>query len=277
MEYLQPHYKNISIPIYCTIQKGRKVLAVPHFHEGIEIIRVNCGEVECSIGKENYICCKGDILFVPPNSVHGVLAITNDAEIQGAVFDISAVIGAKSGVPIGLILNKDRIKMPFLKNGSEFNDRINKLFCEIINMYGITNIKYELEMRAILSKLTAELIDFYYAGFDEIKEIDRLQPVIQYIKENYSDSICVSDLSKLLNVCNDHLIRLFSDTIGITPMKYINNVRLEEMQKLLTNTDISITEISYMVGFSNVNYMARVFKGVFGLTPSQYRKKSITK
>ena len=277
MEYLQPHYKSIGIPIYCTKQSGRKVLAIPHFHEGIEIIRVNSGEVECSIGKENYLCCKGDILFVPPKSVHGVLSISNDAEIQGAVFDMSAVIGPNSSVPVDLILNKDRIKMPFYRDGSEFNNRINKIFSEIVDRYNISNIKYELEMRALLCKLTAELVDFYYDGFDEIKEIDRLQPVIRYIKENYRETISISDLSKLLNVCNDHLIRLFNDTIGITPTKYINNVRLEEMQKLLTNTDISITEISYMVGFSSASYVSKVFKEIFGVTPSQYRNKSIVK
>ena len=55
----------------------------------------------------------------------------------------------------------------------------------------------------------------------------------------------------------------------------MNNVRLEEMQKLLANTDKSITEISYMVGFSNINYMSKVFKGVFGLTPTQYRNRRV--
>lgn len=277
MEYLQPHYASIGVPIYCTKQSGRWVLAIPHFHEGIEIIRVNTGEVECSIGKKNYICTKGDIVFVPPYSVHSVLSVSDDAEIQGAVFDISAVIGPNAYAPIDLILNKDRIKMPFHRLGSELNDRINALLREILDRYQISNIQCELEMRAILCKLTAELVGFYYASFDEIREIGRLQPVIGYIRENYKYSIRTSDLSKLLNVCNDHLIRLFNGTMGITPTKYINNVRLEEMQKMLVHSDASITEISYMVGFSSVNYMSKVFKEAFGLTPSQYRKRSITK
>ena len=143
MKYLQPGYNSVGIPIYCSKQAGRKILAIPHFHEGIELIRVNCGKVECSIGKETYICSKGDTLFVPPNSVHGVLAISKDAEIQSVDFEISAVTGPKSTVPIDLILNKDRIKTPLYKCGSEFNQRINKLFCEIIDLYSVSNIRYE--------------------------------------------------------------------------------------------------------------------------------------
>ncbi len=274
MEYLQPKYKDRNIPIYSSIQKGRKVLAISHFHEGIELIKVNSGKVECYLGKEKHLCSKGDIIFVPSNAVHSVLSMSENAEIQGVVFDLWAVSGQNSTIPIDLILNKDRVNMTFYQYGSEMNGIIGGLFCKIIDKYSTQSMTYELEMRALLCELTAVLVKFYYADFDEINEINRLQPIIRYIKENYKEIIHISELSGMLNVCNDHLIRLFNGTIGITPTKYINNVRLEEAQKLLTNTDMSVTEISYTVGFSSVNYMSKVFKEIFGLTPSRYRKNN---
>ncbi len=274
MEYLQPKYKNRSIPIYSSIQKNRKVLAISHFHNGIEIIRINSGEVECFLGKEKYICAKGDIVFVPPNSIHSVLSLSENAEIQGVVFDISAVTGQNPSVPIDVILNKDRVKKTVYRNNTELNSIINQIFCEIVDKYSVTDFAYELEMRALLCKLTAVLVKEYYIALDEIKEFNRLKPVIQYIKENYKEPIRISELSSLLNVCDDHLIRLFNEAVRITPARYINNVRLEKAQKLLIDTDMSITEISYSVGFSGVNYMSKVFKEVFGLTPIRYRKNN---
>lgn len=274
MEYLKPKYKSKSMPVYCSVQKHRTVLAIPHFHEGIELIRVNRGETECYIGTEKYILCKDDMVFVPPGSVHSVTSKSENAEIQGVVFEISTVMNENSNIPIDLILNKDRIRSHVHLCGSRFNNTLNKLFCEIINHYDISDLKYELEMRALLCKLTAELIDFYYADFEEIKEMGRLQPILEYIGDNYKETVCISDLSRLLNVCDDHLIRLFKKTLGITPVKYIINVRLDEMQKLLINTDMSVTDISFELGFSSVNYMSKVFKDAFGITPSQYRRKN---
>ncbi len=274
MEYLQPNYKNKSLPVYSSVQKKRKVLAVSHFHEGIELIRVNNGKVECYLGKEKCLCSRGDIIFVPPNKVHSVLSVSEDAEIQGVVFDLHSVIGKNSEIPVDLILNKDRVNTSFYLNGSKQNVTVNKLFCEIIDKYSDESLTYELEMKALLCKLTAFLVQLYHADFEEIKELDRLRPVIKYIKENYKETIYISELSNMLNICNDHLIRLFNEIMGITPAKYINNVRLEEAQKLLTNTSMTVTEISYAVGFSSVNYMSKVFKEVFELTPSLYRKNN---
>jgi AraC-like DNA-binding protein len=57
-------------------------------------------------------------------------------------------------------------------------------------------------------------------------------------------------------------------------INFINDVRIEQALKLLINSDLSITEISYKVGFSSVNYFSNIFKANLKMSPNQYRKRA---
>ena len=83
-----------------------------------------------------------------------------------------------------------------------------------------------------------------------------------------------SELGGLLNVCNDHFIRLFRSATNKTPVAYIRDFRLQEALKLLLDGDLSVTDIASAVGFSSGNYMTRVFRSAFHMTPLQYRKNN---
>ena len=174
-------------------------------------------------------------------------------------------------------MNKDRIQVPVFRYGTDINKKIEAVFRDTVHLYDVETITYELEMKAAICHLLSLIVGEYYVDNNEMKEYDRLIPVMNYIKDNYKERIHISQLSTILNICDDHLIRLFKETIGITPMKYINRVRLEEAQKLLVNTECSVTEISFVVGFSNVSYFSKLFTDVFELTPSRYRKKNSLK
>ena len=101
------------------------------------------------------------------------------------------------------------------------------------------------------------------------------EDVEEYLAANYSDSalsqITVADH---FGISTYSLSRLFSNVIGISFAQYISSLRLEEAKHLLEETELSIAEISREIGMSNPNYLSRVFKQNFGVTPVQYRKES---
>ena len=101
----------------------------------------------------------------------------------------------------------------------------------------------------------------------------RLTPVFDYIKNNYNSPIRISDMSSLLNICDDHFIKLFKSATNKTPIKYINDLRIEAALKLLVDSNLSITQIADRVGFSNINYMIKVFKDTLNTTPKAYKRK----
>lgn len=61
--------------------------------------------------------------------------------------------------------------------------------------------------------------------------------------------------------------------VGMTPVDFVRHIRLLRAQKLINDTDQSLTQIAYSVGFSDPKYFSKVFKREMGVTPSEYREK----
>lgn len=104
-------------------------------------------------------------------------------------------------------------------------------------------------------------------------EIDTLQ---EYIREHYAEKITLERLSDLVNINKYYLIRLFKQQTGLSPIDYLIHVRLEEAEKLLTKTTITVSEISDQVGFHSPSHFSKTFKENNHFTPSAYRKKYAT-
>ena len=101
----------------------------------------------------------------------------------------------------------------------------------------------------------------------------KLLPVLDYLKTHYAQKIQLSELSSLIHVCDDRLIRLFKEVTGETPVAWLTNLRMEACIKLLATTDDTIAAIAEQTGFGSDTYMTRVFKQKLGTTPGRYRRR----
>ena len=70
------------------------------------------------------------------------------------------------------------------------------------------------------------------------------------------------------------LNRNFSKAFGMTPMRYLNKLRLDHAAELLASSNLSISEIARQCGFEDSNYFTRAFRRKFGTAPGQWRKKT---
>ncbi len=95
--------------------------------------------------------------------------------------------------------------------------------------------------------------------------------VTTYIEDHYASKLTLRILADYSHSSPYHLQRTFKRIIGITPMAYIQQIRIKQAQALLTATELSILEVSQLVGLPNTPYFITLFKKVTGLTPSQYR------
>lgn len=97
---------------------------------------------------------------------------------------------------------------------------------------------------------------------------------VHYIEHQYSQNITVTQIADELNVSTNHLISVFKKETGQTPGSYIQRLRLKEAARLLSNTDLTVQNISTMVGISDTNYFIKIFRREYCSTPSQYRKNN---
>lgn len=103
-----------------------------------------------------------------------------------------------------------------------------------------------------------------------------IEKVIAYIKSNYQDDISLTDCVEQANLSKYHFTRQFKKYLGMTPMQYLTDIRIQKATELLLNDQASINEIAKKVGFQNGNYFAKVFKKKTGKAPNTYRKTRLS-
>jgi two-component system response regulator YesN len=104
---------------------------------------------------------------------------------------------------------------------------------------------------------------------------DKPTPVvraIQYIENNLSEKFSLDTLAREANMSKYHFCRLFSQSMGLTPIQFAAFFRIERAKELLKRGDLTISAIALQVGFNDLGPFLRQFKKITGLTPSAYKK-----
>ena len=86
------------------------------------------------------------------------------------------------------------------------------------------------------------------------------------------ESITLESLSQKFFLERTYIGHMFSRMTGSSPIKYLTAVRIQKSKELLRFTDDTLAEIAEKVGFSSEQYLSRVFKGLEGISPREYRK-----
>lgn len=97
--------------------------------------------------------------------------------------------------------------------------------------------------------------------------------VMQFLLENKFQKITLDETAAVANLSKEAFCRFFKLRTRKTFTQYLQQLRVNESQKLLQETDLGIAEIAFKVGFENLSYFNRCFKSSTGLTPNTWRKK----
>ncbi len=129
----------------------------------------------------------------------------------------------------------------------------------------------QVESRGIIYQLIAR---FLAEAKPKTKNCDsRIQKAIQYMRQNIHRQVDFEQLVELSCMSKDHFIRTFRREMGITPMRYIIERKMEHAQLLLTTGDMPVKAIAYAIGYFDHSYFNRLFKKEVGMTPQQYRDR----
>ena len=105
----------------------------------------------------------------------------------------------------------------------------------------------------------------------------RIQKTIDFMREELSRRLTERELADKAGVSAQHLCHLFKNEIGETPVRYLNQLRMETARELLEAEDtssLSIKEIAARVGCRDMSHFVRDFQQRFGLSPRRYRERN---
>ena len=246
-----------------------------HFHPYIELLY-------CKNGVITILCCEnkismnpGDMIYIAPNIIHNISYETEYSEHYCIKIDPRLL----NPVNLYSIKNISNIINNHLRNYEYFNQEeckdffydMHKLFAESISLYNNNNYSSDL----ISYANTLRLLSFIIQNRSRINTInlesDFVSKVDYYINKNFQ-TVTLEDISKHVGMSYTYFSKQFAENFGTNYSHYLNKIRIEKSIDMLTNTDKSITEVAFMVGFSSTSHYIKVFKKLMHITPSKYRK-----
>ena len=133
---------------------------------------------------------------------------------------------------------------------------------------------FEMKCKSLLYNILFDLRKEYELGYIANDTISLIKPAIDYIYTEYTnDNIEISYLAELCNMSEAYFRRIFLKNFGISPIKYINNLKIDRAKELITSGLYSISDAAVASGFHDDSYFSRKFKEATGMSPSEYREK----
>lgn len=221
------------------------------------------GKMKVLIDDKMQTVYPGDLIYIAPHTPQKIVRLFQDKPehyfvhfIGYAVPEILQNIGlTKSGIyHVGMI---DEISDAFQKImmamvAKENTTRINSLFLRIISYF--SEIKHDEEMSFAAS---------------------RVSPAIMQLINDYT-STNLHNMSYYASLCNMSMANFsvtFKRATGVSPLKFIENKRLEKAKKLLQESFLTIKEVANVVGYQDPYTFSKFFKKRVGMSPSEYRSK----
>lgn len=146
------------------------------------------------------------------------------------------------------------------------------LFRMVTENYTKTTPEAYMKVRGAMSLLLAPFL----AGVPvDRRDVVRFAPVLSYMEAHFREDLSVSDLASQMNLSTVYFSNAFKAAFHIAPKQYILNKRLQESRQLLLETDLSVKEIAYAVGFENVNYFSELFAARTGVSATHFRQRAL--
>lgn len=270
-----------QIPIKILIHTTDERQFIPrHWHESIEISYVLSGQIdEIYVDGVTYTSKQGDIVVINSNAIHSFSVDQGENRKAMTLFlpyDFLKQI-APHIEPIIFdcvsIHERDEAKM---RQFQELRKQLDAIIDAYTSMNGdplaylnVIGLSYQL-VYLLLKNFQKEKP--HNSAMKTTKYLQRLTDITNYIKEHYHQPLSIDTLSKTFHLSPEYLSRFFRKHMGMTIFDYINAIRLGKAYRDLVNTDRPILQIALQHGFANEKSFIRVFKNVYHLTPSQYRK-----
>ncbi|WP_195466480.1 AraC family transcriptional regulator [Clostridium perfringens] len=185
-----------------------------------------------------------------------------------------------SGSNANEYLNRTSITNSCVANCEE-NSKIPQIIlnmCEISKTYNPSRSDDILLLKELYSLLYALIEEFPKPFEYKDKELHTyIQEALNFINSNYMHSITVQEIADYVNLSRSYLYKMFIKNLGISPQRYLINLRMYKATLLLKSTKLPIGEVANSVGYSDSLLFSKTFSKHFSMSPLNYRNNQVNK
>ncbi|MDY3918787.1 MAG: AraC family transcriptional regulator [Candidatus Limivivens sp.] len=263
------------------VRSGKFDMRVKHFHTQYEIFYIVEGERVFFFHNREYIARAGDLILVDSDLIHMTKSASEEDEGHNRI--ILYITREK-------MESYDRL-FPALQMVQFFHD-----------YYGVYHLDQEQQdlirslFRSLRHALTQkernyrlgidfDILSYFFKLMSFVRRHQNLTPhdadkpkhqaaygIADYLSQNCERTVSLDELSEKFYLSKYYICRIFKEVTGYTISEYTNIHRIRKAKRYLEETDMSISDITYALGYESVTYFERMFKTYMTLSPLKYRK-----
>lgn len=277
----------IEQPMHVHFQQneGEILCCEAHMHDYIEMLYCTAGSYVIWLNSKPFEFSEGDLVVINSREVHTIFSQTDKtggyicARFLPDILYTSTASAFDIKYVLPFMLSNSKHQRVFKRTEIE-NTFIPYLMNELMEEFNKKEYAYELAVKTDISRIFLWIVRYWHSlnidlSSPEISNEDmikRMQTVLDYISKNYSDDIKASEVAEMCHLSYSYFSRIFKQYMKKSFSEYLNYIRMSNAEKLLTSTDMPVTEIASSCGFSNSSYFIKQFREYNGISPKQFRK-----
>ncbi len=256
-----------------------------HWHDELEFLLVTEGRAAFRVDASDYELNAGEAIFVNSGLLHSGSVVGDEpcsfvaVVFHPSLFGNGAIDYLFDQYIVPII--QETLRLPVhLRRRSEPETELLDTLHRIAKANRDKRLASEMEIKGLLFYCLSRMLMLSEPTVGPRREqdgyrIDRLKAVIAHIERHYAEPITLQQLAGIACMSESYFCRFFKKITTKSPVEYMNGYRVQQAAARLRETDDKMMEIALDVGFNSLSYFNVVFRGRYGCTPSEYRKRLI--
>lgn len=239
-------------------------------------------------GDREELCGEGDIIFMPPHEEYYTVFDGGDSMFLNIFFDFfprEGVVAAESMHDYFVMLGYEPLDSEKAAEKRTFEDtpEFNETFViralpdardkcgELYRLWRSGGAHKRLRLNVLLTELLADIADHVNAPRQNAGSITA-HAIVSYIDAHYDERLTCRSVAEKFSYHPNYVNRIVRELTGCSLHEYIIHVKVRHASQLLLETDMSITEIAYSLGFHDSSHFSSVYQARTGMKPSELRR-----
>jgi len=249
-----------------------------HYHSYYEIYYLISGQRIYFIEDRSYTVQQGDLVFIDKDVLHKTMQ-ANDQMHERLIIHLNESTLEALTAPFAHFMHSPfRQKSHVIRLPQSQQLQIAALMSSLVNEIKQKKQGFELippmHVSQLLLTTARYLSEHEPAPFQHASPFhEKISDIARYINVHYMEQLKLDELAKQFYISSFYLSRMFKEVTGFTLSDYITLTRIKEAQRLLRESQKTISEISEMVGYENFSHFGKMFKKLSSNSPREYRKQ----
>lgn len=281
MEKITCYDKVDGISLEHMVRYGKFDMRVKHFHNEYEIFYILEGERLFFFNNRNFVAGKGDLILIDSNLIHMTKSVSDEDTGHNRII---LYVTREKMQAIDKTYPALQLVRFFHQHSGVFHltPEQQENFMEL---YYLFRSECKQKKRAYKQAVELAVVSYF---LHLTRDLDKLSPenpqlprdgkykhvydIADYLSQNCEQNLSLDEIAEQFYLSKYYMCRLFKEVTGYSISEYINIHRIQKARHYLENTDLSISEITGLIGYGSMTHFEKNFKTYMNVSPLKYRK-----